>query len=210
MTFLCASSAFATAQAPDRIIYNGQEYSLHTNPMEEYFAKYPEKKPTSEVRSSGLWRGYIATFEVADNSLFLKDIGVLVSKKTESGGFDTEMKSVIADLVPAGKKLKIDWFTGLLVLPSGKIVNYVHMGYGSTFEKYTLIEIDKGEFKKAKDFDYQAYDKFKERQFEAFKKTPEYKKMVDDMKKDGDRDQKFIDSFLKGFVTDYTTKILVD
>lgn len=41
---LCSVNLLATAQYPDKIIYNGKEYMLHSNPMEEYFEKNPEKK----------------------------------------------------------------------------------------------------------------------------------------------------------------------
>lgn len=201
---------FATAQYPDKIFYNGKEYALHSNPMEEYFQKFPDKKPKSGIISSALWRGYVATFEIADNSLYLKDIDILVSKKTKDNSFETEWKSVLSEVVPDNKKLKIDWFTGLLVLPFGEIVNYVHMGYGSTYENYILLEIDKGDFKLSKEYDYKGYERFKERQFQAFKKTEEYKKLIEDMKKKGDYDEKFADSFLRSFITSYTSKILVD
>lgn len=207
---LCSINLFATAQVADKIIYNGKEYMLHSNPMEEYFEKNPDKKPKSEIMSTGLWRGYIATFEISDNSLYLKDIQILVNKETKDKSFETGWKSVLSQVVPDNKKLKIDWFSGILVLPSGKVVNYVHMGYGSTYENYILLEMDKGDFKRSKEFDYKEYEKFKEKQFAAFKKTDEYKKLIEDMKKDGDYDEKFADSFLRSFITNYTSKILVD
>mgnify|MGYP001381316081 CR=1 FL=1 len=207
----CAVNLFATAQYPDKIFYKGKEYALHSNPMEEYFKKFPDKRPKSGIISSALWRGYVATFEIADNSLFLKDIEIEVRKKTDNErSFETEWKSVLSEVVPDNRKLKIDWFTGLLVLPYGKVVNYVHMGYGSTYKNYILLEIDRGDFKLAREFTHKQYEKFKERQFQAFKKTEEYKKLIEEMKKDGSYDEKFADSFLRNFVTDYTSKILVD
>lgn len=206
---LCATQIFATAQYPDKIIYNGKEYMLHSNPMEEYFKKFPDKKPKSGMMSSALWRGYVATFEIADNALCLKDIEIQVQKKN-SKSWETEWKSVLSEVISDGKKLKIDWFSGLLVLPHGNLVAYVHMGYGSTYENYVLLEIANGDFKKAKEFDYKEYEKFRERQFEAFKKTDEYKKLVEDLRKERDASDEFIDSFLKSFIINYTSKILVD
>jgi hypothetical protein len=201
----------ATAQYPDKIFYNGKKYALHTNPMEEYFKRFPDRKPKSGIISSALWRGYVATFEISDNSLFLKDVEIEVSKETgDKRSFETEWKSVLPEVVPDNKKLKIDWFTGLLVLPYGEVVNYVHMGYGSTYENYILLEIDKGDFKRAKEYDHKQYEMFKERQYQAFKKTDEYKKLIEDMKKEGDYDEKFTDSFLRSFIVNYTSKILVD
>ena len=70
---LAASSAFATAQAPDKIIYKGQEYSLLVNPMEAYFDMHPERRPRGRM-STALWRGYVATFQVRGERLVLKDI----------------------------------------------------------------------------------------------------------------------------------------
>lgn len=201
---------FATAQAPDKIFYNGKEYKLHSNPMEVYFKKFPEKKPKSSVISSALWRGYIATFEITENNLFLKDIEIMDLSKTDRKSSQALWTSVLSQVVTDDKKLKIDWLTGLLVLPHGEIVNYVHMGYGSTYENYILLEIDKGEFKRAKEFDHKEYEKFKDKQFEAFKKTEEYNKMREEAKKDGNFDQKFFDSFVRSYVTNYTSKILVD
>lgn len=207
--FLCALEIFATAQYPDKIIYNGKEYMLHSNPLEPYFEKFPGKRPKSGVMSSALWRGYVATFEIADEKLVLKDIEIQVPKKSGES-FETEWKSALSTVFPGNRKTVIDWFLGLLVIPNGEIVNYVHMGYGSTYENYILLEIAAGNFIKAKEFDYKEYEKFKEKQFEAFKKTEEYRKIVEELKKRDDYSAEFIDSFLKNFVTNYTSKILVD
>jgi len=204
------NQALATAQMPDKIFYNGQEYALHSNPMEDYFEKFPDKKPKTGMVSSALWRGYVATFEISDGALVLKDIQAEVPKKDSGKSFDTEWKSFLSDIAPDNKRLKIDWFTGILVLPYGKLINYVHMGYGSTFENYILLEINNGDFKQSREFNHKEYEKFKERQFEAFKKTGEYKKLYDDLKKREGSTDEFINSFIKGFVVSYSSKILVD
>ncbi len=199
--------AFATAQAPDKIIYNGKEYSLYSNPLEPYFEKFPDKRPKSEIMSTALWRGYVATFEVRDNQLFLKDIEIQCHDTTSKESFSIKWRSVINDVFPDQNNIKIDWFTGILVIPYGELVNYVHMGYGSTYENYILLEFEQGNLKQDLQMDYKKYEKFKERQFQAFKKTKEYKKIKSDLKKDG-YSVEFIDSFLKNYIIDYTSKIL--
>jgi hypothetical protein len=207
----CAGKSFATAQYPDKIFYNGKEYLLHTNPLEKYFNQFPEKRPKNGLVSTALWRGYVATFEIKDGGLFLKDIEILVRKKnSDEKSFETEWKSVLSEVFPDKEKLKLDWFTGLLVLPHGKLVQYVHMGYASTYENYILLEISDGEFKRALEFDHKKYTAFKERQFEAFKKTDEYRKLFEEMSKDKSSSPAMIESFLKNFVIDYSSKILVD
>jgi hypothetical protein len=202
-------TTFATAQYPDRIVFDGKEYSLHSNPLESYFEKKPDKRPKGGVRSTALWRGYVATFEIRDSQLFVKDIQIEYWDTTDKKNHDTKWRSVMTEVFPDQKNLKVDWLTGLLVLPFGEIVNYVHMGYGSTYEKYFLLEIDKGNFIKSKYFDYKDYEKFKNKQFSAYKKTDEYNETKAKLKKDGSSD-KFIDSFLRSFVTQYTSKILTD
>lgn len=90
-----------------------------------------------------------------------------------------------------------------------KLVDYVHMGYGSTYKNYMLLEIDQGNLMKGKRFEYKGYERFKERQFQAFKKTEGYKKIKADLRKDGSTEE-FIDSFLQNFVIEYTSKILTE
>ena len=36
------------------------------------------------------------------------------------------------------------WYSGTLRVPQGEMLNYVHMGYGSTFERDLLIEVKQG------------------------------------------------------------------
>ncbi|MDI9312194.1 MAG: hypothetical protein QM535_18410 [Limnohabitans sp.] len=202
-------TTFATAQYPDRILFDGKEYNLHSNPLESYFEKNPDKRPKGGVMSTALWRGYVATFEVRDSQLFVKDIQIQYWDTTDKKNHDTKWKSVMTEVFPDQKNAKVDWLSGLLVLPFGKLVNYVHMGYGSTYEKYFLLEIDKGSYIKSKQFDYKEYENFKDKQFSAYKKTDEYKETKAKLKKEGSSDE-FIDSFLRSFVTQYTSKILTD
>lgn len=209
LTLFVRVNVFATAQYPDEIIYNGKEYNLHSNPLEAYFEKNPDKRPKGGVMSTALWRGYVATFEVKDNQLFLKDIEIEYHDTTSKESYPYKWRSVIMKVFPDQKDIKIDWLTGLLVIPYGKLVNYVHMGYGSTYKNYILLEIDKGDLKKEKRFKYKEYEKFKKRQFQVFKQTDEYKIIKAELQKDGSSD-KFINSFLRDFITQYTSKILTE
>lgn len=209
LTLFLGLNVFATAQYPDKIIYNGKEYNLNSNPLESYFEKNPDKRPKAQVMSTALWRGYVATFEVKDNQLFLKEIEIQYRDTTSKESYNYKWRSVINEVFPDQKEIKIDWLTGLLVIPHGKLVNYVHMGYGSTYKKYILLEFDNGDLKTEKKFDYKEYENFKEKQFQIFKKTEEYKKIKTDLQKDGSSDE-FIDSFLRSFITVYTSKILTE
>lgn len=200
-------SAFATPQMSDKIIYNGIEYQMHSTPLEAYFGKHPDKRPKASMLMTSLWRGYVATYEVQDNELFLKDIHILSDNPDAEP--DTQWQSVMEDVFPGEKKIKIDWLTGILVLPQGKIVNYVHMGFASTYENYILLEIDKGDMKNSKHLSHQEYKVFKDRQFQAFRQTEDYKRARAELEGKGST-EKFIDSFLKDHVIEYSSQLLVD
>lgn len=64
--------------------------------------------------------------------------------KYENEDKDYKWESVIEEVVPDGSILQIDWLTGILVLPYGDTMNYVHMGYRSTYSNYLLLEIKNG------------------------------------------------------------------
>ena len=177
-----------TAQQSDKIIYKGIECDLHTNPMEYYFTQYPDKRPHKDIYCTGLWRGYVAVFEIEDSQIYLKDIKVM------TGDFNTDYinltkgwKSVINEVFPNQEHIKLDWFSGTLVLPSGELVNYVHMGYASTYEHYILLDIENGDLKSEKQIGHEEYNAFREQQFqEAFKKSDEYENMKTDLQIDDD------------------------
>jgi hypothetical protein len=209
LTLVSGLKVFATAQYPDKIIYIGKEYSLHSNPLETYFKMNPDKRPKGGIMSTALWRGYVATFEVKEKQLFLEDIEIQYNDTTSKESYPYKWRSVVNEVFPGQEEIKIDWLTGLIVIPHGKLVNYVHMGYGSTYKNYILLEIEKGNLKQERRFKYKEYEKFKERQFQAFKLTEEYRKIKSDLQKDGTSDE-FVDSFLRSFVTEYTSKILTE
>ncbi|WP_334319302.1 hypothetical protein OH491_17110 [Termitidicoccus mucosus] len=202
------ATVFATAQRSDILIYEGKEYFLHTNPLNEFLEKNSDiKVPETRMQITSLWRGYVATFEIRDGCLFIKD--VRIPKGSDKETHELIWESVIDKIIKKEKDRRADWFSGLLVLPHGKIINYVHMGYASTFENYILLEIDKGKYVKERRLPGEAYWFFKKKQFELFRQTDEYKKLVEDLiKKGSSRDE--AESFLEIFVIDYSKKILND
>jgi len=78
LLMLITSAAFATAQAPDVLIYNGKTYDLFSNPLEDFYGEDESKRPkfwvAPDTMSSGNWRGYVATWEIIDDKLYLSKI----------------------------------------------------------------------------------------------------------------------------------------
>lgn len=197
-------AANATAQAPDKLIYEGKEYSIQTNPVEIYFEQHPEARAISEVMSTGLWRGYIATMEIKDKRLLVKDIQIEVVKK-DSKNRETEFVSAMATSFPDQKEVVATWFTGYLIVPTGKRTTYVHMGYGSTFSDYLLFQIEAGAVKSERKLDEKAFVEFRNAQWEAFKKTKEYADIVKEIKepKDPKMAVEMDDKMMEGFISSY-------
>ena len=133
--FSCIS-AFATAQMGDKLVLDGKDYFIYTNPLEIYLEKHPGLLPKSTVVSTANWRGYVASWTVKDDRLLLTDVQIQQAKKTvKKDDFETEWVSVMAKMFPDQKEVVADWFRGNIIVPNGKQVHYVHMGYASTYEK---------------------------------------------------------------------------
>lgn len=121
-----------TAQIRDTIIYNSQEYSLATEPLRSYLEAKGIEYPST---STGNYRGYIASWEVIDNKLYLTHIKI--------PEFLSEMDSE-ANLFPGEEKTFAEWYTGRLRIPYGELLEYVHQGYGSVYEKELYLRFLNG------------------------------------------------------------------
>jgi len=231
--FLTAN-LFATAQIPDRLIYKGENYKLHTNPLEKYFENYnPKAKKYFENKNSStaLWRNYIATFEIKENKFNVVDICIqdyLKISNVDGKGNDSHKRIEISIFKDVFKEFTyekgfllyestllafdiykfyfLDYYTGLLIVPEGKMINYVHLGYASTYERYIIFEIKKGILTKEKQLNFKEYEQFKENQFKYYKKTENYKKQFDEMKSIG-RTKEYIDDFLRSSVIEFSNEI---
>jgi len=140
---------FGTAQESEIIIIDGKEHALHSEPLEEYF-RMKKNKPdvfSEGIMSSANWRGYIGTWKI------IKDRFVLAGIKKEYSNSDKKRdeegymyKEIPASKIFPGKDYPIDalWFSGKIRIPQGKMVRYVHMGFGSQYERETIVEVVKG------------------------------------------------------------------
>lgn len=167
--------ACGTAQVGDRLILDGKEYSIHSNPLRPYLDSHPEVKiPQGKSICSCNWRGYIATWTIRDHRLLLQDITV------DDG--DEQVRSVVAALFPGKTEVWAEWFTGHILVPDGKIVDYVHMGYASTYEKYIILRVEKGMVTRQWKAKRKDFENFRAAQFTAFKRSAAFQKALDQMR----------------------------
>ncbi|MEK7724506.1 MAG: hypothetical protein AAB336_09180 [Acidobacteriota bacterium] len=149
-TFILGTNTLASSNIiPDRIIYDGNSYPLSGLPMEKYFAKFPNKRPKIESFSTATQTGYVATLEFVENELFLKDFQLVV-------GFGTIGKSILSELFPDDKKLKVDWLDQV-IFNIGKGVQ-IEKGVFINDKKIVIDLID-GKISKLKEFVYNSKTK---------------------------------------------------
>lgn len=124
-----------TAQIAERLIYDGQEHALLSNPLTSYFEQ-GGVKPDFRATSTANWRGYVGTWEVLGDRLYLVSL-----KGWLRGGEEVNLETVFPGFP---ERVFAHWFTGQLRIPQGRQLQYVHMGYGSTYERDVMLSVRHG------------------------------------------------------------------
>lgn len=127
-----------TAQVPEKLILEAKVTRMNFCPPipdnPDIITKLPEEEVYKAIKageiggiigSTACWRGYIGTWEIKDGKFFLNNlVGYIKLAKDEP--------------------IHATWFTGVLRIPQGELVHYVHMGFGSIYEKELHIKIEAG------------------------------------------------------------------
>lgn len=198
LAMVIAPAVKATAQASDLLIVGGKEFSLNTNPLETQLQKKQWRPPENAVITSANWRGYLATWEIKDGRLFLKDVTIGVSDSKNRR--DYVRKSITQELYPGATEVFADWYTGALIVPDGKMTRYVHMGYGSSFDHYQVFRVHAGKVVEHLSMTGAEFETYKEAKFAAFRKTDAYKKAYADFRKEApDFSRAHAEDFIKAY-----------
>jgi uncharacterized protein (TIGR02996 family) len=133
-----------TAQVGDRIRYKDEQLRLFANPPLHGETVPPGANLKFKSGSSANWRGYVATWEFRDNILFLADVSGRRDRR------DIDMHEVFPGH-EAG--IQADWVTARLRVPRGECIDYVHMGYASTYERDLWLAVHAGRLVFAEEID---------------------------------------------------------
>src|SRR5262245_55875676 len=121
-----------TAQIHELLLLDGEWTSMaFVPPLPEghpRIAVASEEKQRAAPRvlfSTACWRQYRGSWEIKDKRLSL----IALEGRFELKGEGT---------------LLADWFSGVLRIPRGKVIAYVHMGFGSVFEEELHIVVENG------------------------------------------------------------------
>lgn len=124
-----------TAQISEQLIFEGETVPLFSNPLDDYFA-LGGHNPGFEATSTALWRGYVGTWEIQADRLYL----IKLWGHLEGGG-----EATIESVFPGyAQRVFAHWFSGTLRIPQGGQIQYVHAGYSSIFERDVLLTLRHG------------------------------------------------------------------
>jgi hypothetical protein len=127
-----------TAQISEKLIYEGKEIQLFSNPLSCYLSQTGIHFQSPHTAN---WRGYVGTWKIikaTDNKERLYLTKLSAHKSYE------EMLA-LQDIFPDSPNgVFAHWYTGTLRCPMGDQLEYVHMGYGSKYEYDLLLEFKRG------------------------------------------------------------------
>lgn len=130
---------YATGQYGDKLIINLDTVWINSNPLEDYFEKKGSRKIGEEELYSNctaLWRGYVATWKLEANKLFLIRI------QTDYCGDNPIDIDISKEFGTA--KVFAKWVNQIITRPKGEVLQYVHMGYMSIYEEEIFYSFKNG------------------------------------------------------------------
>lgn len=154
LSSLLSEKVIATGQMADYLIIERDTFSLFSNPLEPYLQFKNERSingVTLGMTSTACWRGYIATWRIQNDSLFLirlirgieLDSTIVFNLKEE---FGTD-------------KVYASWYTGTIMSPRGVRLQYIHSGYSSIYETEMYYRIWNGKIEATQTISNLFYDK---------------------------------------------------
>jgi len=150
-----------TMQTSDIICIEGDEFLLQAGIFEPFFKLYPERRPKSNTIISSNWRKYIAYLKIQNNELYVHKMIV--------------------------RKTRFDFFSGFIMLYYYQSKEYWYAEWkrfsykfysSEQPNKFKLLQFNSGRFVESRTFNLKELTEFKKKQFNKFKKTKDYKNLL--------------------------------
>jgi len=122
-----------TAQTGERLFYKGEDTRIATEPLDQYLQNRNDIEFVSF--STACWRGYYGQWEIKDRKLYLIEFKAYLEGYREVG---------LDYLFPGQNTVFANWFSGKIRIPQGKILDYIHMGYASLYERDLILVFENG------------------------------------------------------------------
>lgn len=142
-----ADAKTMTAQIPDRIRYKRRIHALSAEPLEDWFNdQNPRPAFFSESRGSNCWRGYRAMWSIRRGQLHLLWIDPQLRSIGEHGdSLADQRRYYLSQLFPmVGDSVFAEWFSGELVLHSGRKLSVDESPDCYAWEHQTVLQVKEG------------------------------------------------------------------
>ena len=127
-----------TAQAREKIYINGKEEQMAAEPLMPFLVA-KNLFLVFEPFHTACWRGYFGTWKLENDKLYLIAFhGNRKNRNRETAPIN------LADLFPGQKQVFADWFSGIIKIEKGDLLEYVHMGYDSVYEQNLFLVFEDG------------------------------------------------------------------
>jgi hypothetical protein len=113
---------------------------LCAEPLYDYLRKRPiARRPPFVRTTTACHRSYVGTWEIRDGTLWLVGIDGLI--ETAHGIVEADLETALPWVKGA---LPASWVSDRLRCPEGRLVNYVHAGYASQYERDRFFDFERG------------------------------------------------------------------
>jgi hypothetical protein len=127
-----------TAQLHERVLIEGKQETLCTEPLAP-FLKRLKRKPEFERVGSVLWRNYLGSWEIEDGRLYLIGLEATLIENNR------RKPATLETLFPGyPDRVFAHWYSGRLRVPMGRLLKYRHAGFLSEWESDLFISVIKG------------------------------------------------------------------
>jgi hypothetical protein len=120
-----------TARVHERLILDGEAtFMACCPPLPEGHPRIvelntPDAQGDLNLFSTACWRGYRGSREVKDGRLYPTGLGGKLR-------------------LQGTEPLFAEWFSGILWMPRGEMIQYIHVGFGTVYEQELLVRIEDG------------------------------------------------------------------
>ena len=138
----CSNFIKATEQTPDYLYYQNKKLTLYTNwaypsPLQTYYQQNNLDYPF-QFGSTANYRGHIATWEIIENKLYLKEIKVGDNTSTpQQYNINSKNKKTNRN-----NAVFADWFSGMITSYSGNQSYYFYVRNGIVKDSEIITEND--------------------------------------------------------------------
>lgn len=142
LSSLIITTTFATQQDKDKLIYKSDLIYIDYYPFEdlvnyEVFKNFMKYQESTMCISSGCYRGYIATWVIENDSLFLTDM-------TDPCDNNIKLELIFGKTRVKQGKVFAYWVTKSIKAPFGKFLDFNEKNWTSVLSKSFSCEITKG------------------------------------------------------------------